>query len=141
MRALEWAAVALAALPLASCGDSSAEDKSAPKCVQPLPESCAPLYPPTFDNVFQNTLSKTCASGGGSCHGPSGGNGGLTFADADTSYSLLTSSRVVAGDPACSKLVVRLESAGESWSMPPGAQLGEGERCAVEQWIYAGAQR
>jgi hypothetical protein len=125
---------------LASCSSESPADAGEPSCVEPLPVGCAPLYPPTFDNVFDTTLSKTCASGGGSCHGASGNNGGLTFANADEAYSLLAS-RISAGDPGCSKLVVRLESAGQPWGMPPGAPLSEGERCAIEQWIVAGAKR
>ncbi len=130
---------ALAAL-LVSCSSENPADTTEPACVTPLPASCAPLYPPIFENVFDTTLSKTCASGGGSCHGPAGNNGGLTFSDADEAYNLL-STRVSPGDPGCSKLVVRLESAGEPWGMPPGAPLSEGERCAIEQWIAAGAQR
>jgi hypothetical protein len=115
-------------------------------CVSDLTIDCAPLYAPTFDNVFEKTLKKSCAVGGGSCHAPAGAKGGLVFDDPDKAYDLLVNGgggepRVLSGDPACSLLVKRLEADAPGDVMPPGGQLGASERCAIIQWIDAGAQR
>ncbi|GMV12860.1 MAG: hypothetical protein HS104_08960 [Polyangiaceae bacterium] len=113
-----------------------------PACLGDLPATCAPLYAPEFDQIYAQTLSKKCATSGGSCHGPAGDKGGLTFADADGSFAELTSEgRIVPGDPACSELVVRLDATGHAWSMPPGKPLSSGERCAIRTWIAQGAER
>lgn len=125
---------------LAGCGSDDAE-AGPPECVT-VNLDCAPLYQPTFDEVFARTLESSCASGGGSCHGSSGKRGGLTLTDVDEAHAALVSGgRVLPGDAACSELVVRLEGAGESWSMPPGRQLSEAERCAIRQWVDRGAAR
>lgn len=124
----------------ATCACSPADDEPArPECTE-LSAGCAPLYAPTFDELFTRTLKPTCAQGGGSCHGPGGAQGGLVFDDADTAHDLLRS-RLVAGDPACSEIVVRTHVAGQPWSMPPGQPLSEGERCVIRQWIELGAMR
>jgi hypothetical protein len=129
-----WALAALAA----GCGSP------APACVENLDPTCKPLYEPTFDNVFNHTLHTTCAQSGSSCHGLSGGKGGLVFDDADSAYQNLTGGaapRVIAGDAACSLLVERIESPHADFVMPPGAPLSAPERCAIEQWIHNGAKR
>ncbi len=109
---------------------------------------CAPLYSPTFDNVFSHTLSPTCASVGSSCHSASGGKGGLVFDSADHAYGQLVGvsgptgrERVIAGDPHCSLLVEKIESTSAGVQMPPGSPLSAAEKCAIEQWIGAGAKR
>jgi hypothetical protein len=96
--------------------------------------------------VFDNTLSRTCAQAGSACHGPAGRRGGLVFADADESYALLTGqnggkARVKPGNAACSELIVRLESIGKDWQMPPGTPLSAPERCTIRQWVELGAAR
>jgi hypothetical protein len=129
---------------LSACvGCSPADEESMPSCIE-LSASCAPLYAPIFDELFTRTLQPTCGQGGSSCHGPAGQSGGLSMSDADSTWAELTGqndARLVPGDPGCSELVVRTHSAGESWSMPPGQPLSEGERCVIRQWIEQGAKR
>lgn len=107
--------------------------------------TCAPLYTPTFDQVFTRTLKPTCALSGASCHASEGAMGGLVLADADGAYAALLGqngarTRVVAGDAACSLIIERLDAT-DANVMPPGAPLADAERCAVAQWIQNGAKR
>jgi hypothetical protein len=107
---------------------------------------CAPLYEPTFTNVYNNTLVPTCAAEGGACHSPEGAKGGLSYMDEDSAYDLLLGvtdgrARVVPFDVECSLLVKRIESTRASKVMPPGDPLSRAERCAIEQWIANGAER
>jgi len=105
---------------------------------------CAPLYEPTFDNIFERTLRDSCALDGTSCHSREGAKNGLVFVDADESYSMLLGDqgreRLIPGDPSCSLIVRRIESTGRS-QMPPDDPLSESARCAIELWIANGAQR
>ena len=39
--------------------------------------ACRPLYPPTWADVYGNTIERTCASGGVACHAAAGARGGL----------------------------------------------------------------
>ena len=130
---------------LASC---AAEPPSSgrPQCLpaNQVDATCTPLYPAEFIEIFQRTLKGTCASSGVSCHGNDGRMGGLVFEDPTESYQALLGQnggprRVLAGDPACSELMVRLDSPAQEWSMPPGAPLDERARCAIRRWIAAGA--
>lgn len=110
-------------------------------CTTPPPASCAPLYEPTFDQLFARTLQPSCGVSGSSCHASEGRQGGLAFASADESYDLLVSrGRVKAGDPACSEVMVRVLSTGRD-RMPPGRALDPGAQCALSQWIANGAKR
>lgn len=109
------------------------------------PSACTPLYQPSFDRVFAETLEPRCAVSGGACHGQagaSGAGGGLVLSDmAGTHATLVDEGFVVPGDAACSALMVRLDTDDPGLLMPPGSQpLDEAERCAVAQWIEAGAQ-
>lgn len=127
---------------LAGCGGESAPPST---CVAGLDRTCAPLYTPTFDQVYARTLKPTCALSGASCHASEGAMGGLVFADPDAAYAALlgqegNKAHVVAGDAACSSIVERL-SAPSATVMPPGAPLADAERCAVIQWIEDGAKR
>lgn len=136
-------AFALSILIAAMSGCSSSDEEPMPGCIELTP-SCAPLYAPTFDELFTRTLRPTCGQAGSSCHAAEGANGDLVFADANQAYAALTSGekpRVVPGDPACSEIVVRTHRAGEPWSMPPGQALSEGEQCVIRQWIEQGALR
>lgn len=106
--------------------------------------TCQPLYDPTFDNVYEKTLAKTCALSGSSCHSAEGAQGGLSFESADAAYEHLTGGgdpKVKSGDAACSLLVERIESTDDATLMPPGSPLSDAERCAIEQWIQNGAKR
>ena len=102
--------------------------------------ACTPQYMPTFTNVFDNTLKMDCGSGRNSCHSASG-DGDMSLADPDTAYSSLLEGRVTPGDPACSELIVRTHDLGTDYQMPPGGALSAAERCALVQWVAAGAQR
>jgi len=111
-----------------------------------LPDSCDPLYAPTFDNVYENTLRPTCGFEGTACHGVDGGQGGLVFADVDEAYAALTDDSageppVLQGDPSCSLLMRRVASEDSSQTMPPGDPLSAAEQCAIRMWIEEGAKR
>lgn len=118
---------------LAGCGDDD-------DCVE-VDLSCAPLYDPTFDNLFDNTFMPKCGLPGGACHGDAGRQNGLGFVTKDEAYDLLLESRVIPGDPGCSLIGRRIESTDPSFQMPPGARLEDGERCAIIRWIANGAER
>ena len=115
-----------------SCGDQNA-------CADDLTSSCQPLYPPTFDAVYTNTIQSSCAIGGASCHGSSPGQGGLVFADIDASYAALQP--YLADDATCSTLVSRISSNDEEVQMPPGQRLSDAARCSIFLWVAAGAPR
>ena len=132
MRVLWLGAVLGAATVGSGCGDD--------ECVEDLSTDCAPLYSPTYDEVFTRTLAPTCAQPGAACHSSQGRKGGLVFEDADEAYTLLVGQAVVPSDAACSPLVVRLE-ASDSTVMPPGSPLDPAERCSIIQWIANGAER
>jgi hypothetical protein len=115
-------------------------------CVTGISTECAPLYAPTFDQIYARTLAPTCAQPGMDCHGSAGVQGGLFFTTPDSAYSLLLGhadghARVIPNDPACSILVERIEASDASRLMPPGAPLSPAEQCSIIQWISQGAQR
>jgi len=119
----------------AGCGGSS-------DCVEGLSLECAPLYEPTFDQVFAKTLLPTCAQAGSSCHASTGKQGGLSFEDADASYQLLIDrALVLPGDAACSPLIERIAANDPEKLMPPGRALSDAERCSIVRWIADGAKR
>jgi hypothetical protein len=128
-----WLASVLAACPLAGCTQDPP-----PECIA-VNTACAPLYQPTFDNIYNMTLRDTCGSARVSCHSATGRSGGMSFEDESQAYAALIAGRVVPGNPGCSKMVVRTSSLGASYQMPPGDPLGEAERCALIQWVQAGA--
>ena len=62
------------------------------------------------------------------------------MATKDEAYAnLLTLQRVKPGDAACSEFVVRVDSPGKDYQMPPGDPLTPEERCALIQWVQMGA--
>jgi hypothetical protein len=137
------AMMAVAALA-AGCG-SAAENDARPACVDVDVDGCSLAYPAEFPILFDRIFMQKCASAGGTCHGGVG-QGGLAFVDPNASYDLLLAAkqggaRVEPGDARCSEIVVRLDSVGHSWSMPPGTALDEGMRCSVRRWIQMGAPR
>jgi hypothetical protein len=132
-------------LALTGCGTPRDEP---PPCVANLDAGCQPLYdPPVYATIFDKILQPTCAQGTGTCHTADGAKAGLVFENADTAYALLLGStggrvRVIPKDPACSLLVIRLESGDPGFRMPPGpTPLLDSELCDVVQWIAGGAQR
>jgi len=122
----------LAAGLTAGCTDSP------PACIT-VDTSCAPLYAPTFDNVYTMTLQNTCGSQRASCHSAVGLQGGMSFQDPQHAYAALLAGRVMPGNPGCSLMIVLTDSPGASYQMPPGDPLTEPERCALIQWVLAGA--
>jgi len=114
-----------------------------PACVT-VDLNCTPvLYPPTFDNVYAMTLKDSCGSQRNSCHSEAGHSGGLAMGDEASAYThLLENDRVVPGDPACSKMIVRVTSVGDTYQMPQGpasSALSAGGQCSLIHWIAAGA--
>ena len=125
-----------AAVMLAGCTETPP-----PACsVTELDPACAPQYQPTFTNVYANTLKMDCGSARGACHSASG-EANLSFATEDAAYTNLLAKYVTAGDPACSELIVRTADLGEDYAMPQGDALAASERCALQQWVRAGALR
>ncbi len=129
------------------CGSKDATGGE-PTCLStPANAACTdPLYPPTFENLFTETLFPTCShSDLGGCHGGSNPEAGLKLDDIDTAYADLLATnaegqrRVIPGDVSCGKVIVRLESVGDPWSMPPGDHLDDQTLCAIVQWIKKGA--
>ncbi len=121
-----------AALMLGGC------PASPPDCLT-VDTACAPLYVPTFDNVYSMTLRDDCGSARGACHSRTGQAGGMSFEDPQHAYDALLAGRVTPGNPGCSEMIVRTESPGTDYQMPPGAALIPAERCALVQWVAAGA--
>ncbi len=143
--------VLAASSPIACDGNADDTDEpEAPACVEVAPESCTPLYTPTFDEVFARTLTPSCATGGGACHASATATGAAAndffVDDADATFARLLEPRgdatfVVAGDAACSSLVVRLLVDDTTLRMPLGTVLSGAEICSVAQWIEDGATR
>lgn len=111
------------------------------ECVAFDPD-CAPLYEPTWGNVFANTLAPKCGVGGGACHGGAAAIGGLQLDEIDRAHAtLLTAGKtyVIPGDPSCSEIVERMHTSSSRLMMPRGSRLPASEICAIEQWIAVGA--
>jgi hypothetical protein len=125
--------VAVLTVGLAGC-----TTEAPPSCIT-VDTTCVPLYAPTFDNVYTMTLKNTCGSERSSCHSAAGKQGGMSFEDESHAYAALLAGRVMPGDPGCSKMIVRTDSPGASYQMPPGDPLAEPARCALIQWVMAGA--
>jgi hypothetical protein len=129
---LAWIAAAVA---LGACGSDELP------CVD-VDLTCQPLYEPTFDQVFANTLAPKCGTAGSACHSRDGHKAGLVLDDIDLAYQLLVDGgRVEPGAPSCSTLVARVYAASSKQRMPPGRTLADAERCALLQWVAAGAPR
>jgi hypothetical protein len=121
--------LALALVSLGGCDDACLDDE---------PDlGCAPLYEPTFDNLYDNTIVSKCAVNGASCHAAAGNRGGLTLEGREVAHAGLASG----DDVSCSPLVVRTHSSEDGTQMPPGAPLAEPELCAIRQWVAAGMPR
>ncbi len=116
-------------------------DPPTPACVD-VDLTCQPLYAPTWDNVYANTIVRTCASGGGACHAAVGAQGGLVLEGDHAAYAALTGPRayVVPGDASCSQMIERIYSPSAALLMPRGARLSDPEACAIARWVAAGAQ-
>lgn len=130
-------AVVAAAPLLAACPQEALE------CVEVDPQ-CAPLYEPTFANVYAMTIEPKC-SVSGSCHAGASPRGGLDLSTPDGAYAALLQAgedRVIPGEPSCSEVVMRAATELRQYRMPPGNDtLSAPEQCAVQRWIAAGAPR
>ncbi|HEU0031293.1 MAG TPA: c-type cytochrome domain-containing protein [Kofleriaceae bacterium] len=109
-----------------------------PACVD-VDLTCQPLYVPTFDNVYNNTLVDGCGSQRSACHSAAGHKGGMSFEDPTTAYNALRAGRIEPGNAACSEMIVRVTSTGTDYQMPPGSPLSAAEQCALIQWVQSGA--
>lgn len=129
------------------CGDDDDGD-AALTCVEIQPADCLLGFTPTWPEVYENVVRKSCggAGTGASCHAADGKQGGLDLSTSAAALSALLGEddgkpRVIPGDPACSSLIERIESDDPALRMPlGGAKLPESTRCAIQQWIAAGAQ-
>ncbi len=116
-----------------------------PPCVQDLDLDCAPLYSDlSWDTVHASTIETSCASAG--CHSADDAAGDLVLTPAQTAWVALVepatgAARVLPGDAACSPMIIRTESEAAASLMPPGAPLGEAERCVLRLWVQQGASR
>lgn len=114
-------------------------------CLDQLDAQCTQAYEPTWDNVYEFTISTSCAAAGVSCHGREGMQGGLGLYSKDAAYAGLVggeggSPRVKPGDPECSVLMDRLLTTDTQRRMPLGSQpLSASHICAVQKWITNGA--
>ncbi len=117
---------------LAGCGDPPLE------CAV-VDLSCTPQYEPTFDNVYANTIDPDCNSG--ACHDAVAPKGGLDMSEIETAYAGLLDGRVDPADLECSEMIARLFTDEPAWHMPRGKTLSDSEKCAVAQWVAAGATR
>ncbi|TPV95323.1 MAG: hypothetical protein B7733_10755 [Myxococcales bacterium FL481] len=142
-------AIALAGIGWAlSCADPTPANDDDPVmtgCVERDLLSCDQLYPPTWSQVFEQTVATGCV-GGAACHvdtSAAGAQTGFVIDDADATYVRLfdgDAPLVVPGDPSCSPLIARLESLDPDWRMPPGnTPLAAGARCSIAHWIADGA--
>jgi hypothetical protein len=140
-----WTFAGLLSAALAGGCGTDAPDR--PACLNGLNvDTCELAYAPDYNILFERVFAPSCTSSGGACHGSGGGQGGLVFLEEAASHADLLApkpggARVKPGDAACSELVVRLDSIGHSWSMPPATPLDEGQRCSIRRWIQAGATR
>jgi hypothetical protein len=140
-------ASALAALAVTGCKPEAYDGDTGsgiPECVEYELDNCAALYPATYDQVWTQTLADSCASGS-ACHAQDGSGGavnGLTFVDPQMSWDHLTAEAlVIAGDPLCSPLFVRIATDDAEIRMPPGSSgLPPGAVCSIGTWIADGAE-
>jgi outer membrane protein assembly factor BamB len=135
-------------------------EAKAPK-VEPGGVIAAPSFvpgSPTFGAVYAEIIMGTGCAGGPSCHASTLG-GGLVMLSKDAAYKALVGvkaagttggvscrdaglTRVVAGDPANSLLVDKVENAMPKCGgrMPPGSSLSAQQLKQLKDWIAAGAK-
>lgn len=119
-------------------------DSGVPECVEYELDGCMALYPPTYDQVWTQTLSGSCGQAGSACHAQDGSGGavnGMAFLDPLASWEHMTDEAlIVPGDPQCSPLFVRLATDDPEIRMPPGTGgLSPGALCSIGTWIEDGA--
>lgn len=150
--ALPFTLIALISLGACDRDDGEGDDESVavPECIEYTLDGCALLYPATYDQVWTQTFASGCAEAGTACHAQddaAGAENGLTFVDPQLSWDhLLTSEAgpdgllIVAGDPLCSPLFVRLATDDPAIRMPPGSSgISDAALCSIGTWISDGA--
>jgi hypothetical protein len=136
------------ALALVGCTPDTADSddgSDVPECVEYELDGCMALYPATYDEIWTQTLSDSCAEVGSACHAQNGSGGavnGLVFVDPQASWDhMISEALVVPGDPLCSPLFVRLATDDIAIRMPPGSSgLNPGAICSIGTWITEGAE-
>ena len=109
-------------------------------CVSAPAPDCAPAYEATYSAVYENTILRSCAVGGGACHDAAEPFNGLSLqGEAQSLDTLLSGGWVLPFDPECSEMFVRIADHGHAGAMPPGSPLSPEEQCAIGQWIEEGA--
>ena len=133
---------------MASCssGDDPSPSSGEPSCLAEAQSTdCTATYQPTFDAVFKYIISPTCAAS--QCHREPNPTGNMALDEIEKAYTnLLAKSpsgepRIIPGDVKCGKVIVRLETTGKSYSMPPVTPLSDGALCSFRKWIANGAKR
>jgi Planctomycete cytochrome C len=136
------------ALVLAACGADDGE-QAPPACLTDLDADCTASIPSTFDSVYTGIVQPSCGVSGGipACHSAESKQSGLDLSTPARAYDGLLGkkdgdARVLPRDPDCSMLMQRLEADDDTFRMPLDTErLAPGLRCAVQQWIEAGAKR
>ena len=129
--------------------EGSDDDTAAPQCIPYDATACTPQFPAQFDRLHAELLLPVCGVQGGACHANTdaeGAAGGLIIvADLDETYATLLDADaafVRPEDVACSPLLARVNTSEPEVLMPPGTTpLADGLRCALAQWVEAGAPR
>lgn len=100
-----------------------------------LHTECTPLYEPTYDQVYGNTVIRSCQLAG--CHGGLSAAGDLALGRSATEAydELLDRGAVLPDDPACSPMFVEIQAG----RMPPGRPLSAAEQCVIQHWLEDGA--
>jgi hypothetical protein len=139
-------------IAFAACSSTDGGDGE-PTCLDTAgPLDCTPLYglqsdgsiAPTFEHLYTNTLANCAVSG---CHSGASPTGGMQLGTIDEAFASLHEKsstgkpRVTPGDTQCGKVIVRLETVGETYSMPPANHLKDSELCSIRHWIKNGATR
>jgi hypothetical protein len=123
---------------MVGCASSEGEE-----CVA-IPSACAPLYEPTFENIYSQTFASKCSVGNTACHSTSAAKGDLVLEGMDAAYESLMAAgyeRVNVDEPGCGVLAQRIESDDSGYVMPLGAKLSDAERCSIHLWVRDGAKR
>ncbi len=126
--------------------DSDTTDTDADTDDTDVEDTDLPTGAISFADVYTNVITGTCT--GGACHG--GGAGGLDMSSEAKAYANLVgvastgkpgATRVIAGDPVTSYLVLKLEGAPNiaGQKMPLGGNLPAADLQMVKDWITDGA--
>jgi cytochrome c len=139
-------ALLVSAITITHCSSDDTPPPTPPPCVENLNMNCKVLHdPPLYSKIYPEIIQPQCTVGS-SCHSTDAAMGGLVLANADDTYDTLLglkggTKRVLPRDPACSPLMVRLESRDPNFVMPKGSRLSDAALCDFIQWIKEGAPK